>query len=426
MPFSSIKLLEPTQSPRVGAIQRVLVVDDSKLQRKILSVALRRWGFDVVEAASGQEALELAAVKRPDLVLSDWMMPGMSGLELCARFREAEGEEYSYFILLTSKNEKEEVALGLNSGADDFVSKPVNNNELRARIAAGERLVEMQRATAQANSALSAALEELQLLYDNIDRDLQEAKKLQQSLVKERFSKLHCGDISLMLRPCGHVGGDLVGFFEAGIRHIGVYAIDVSGHGISSALMTARLAGYLSTVTPDQNVALRRNRHGQFVPRRPEDVVSALNTLVLEEMETEHYFTLLLGFVELGTGRIVLSQAGHPHPVVQRVNGNIEQFGAGGFPVGLMKDAVFEQFELQLAQGDRLLILSDGVTECTKPNGEMLEEEGLATLMTELQEVFGPAFLEALMWRLTEFNGGSDFEDDISAILFEYHGLEAT
>ena len=412
--------------PHARAIRRVLVVDDSKLQRKLLSIALKKWGFEVTEAEGGEEALGLAAQNRPDLVLCDWMMPGMSGLELCQRFRELDGDEYTYFILLTSKSDKEEVARGLDSGADDFLSKPVDNNELRARITAGERLIEMQRNMVQANRALSETLGELQQLYDNIDSDLQEAKKLQQSLVKERFRALPVGDLSLMLRSSGHVGGDLVGFFEAGQKHVGLYALDVSGHGISSALMTARLAGYLSSAAPDQNVALHKNITGEFVPRAPDEVVADLNNLVLDEMETEHYFTLLIAFVELETGHMILSQAGHPHPAIQRVGGEIEMIGTGGFPVGLLSGVSFEKFELTLARRDRILILSDGVTECPGPDGTMLDEDGLISLMTDLSATRGPAFLEALIWRLTEFNGSEDFPDDISAILFEYQGLEAT
>lgn len=409
-----------------GAIRHVLVVDDSRLQRKLLTLALKRWGFDVAEADCAEQALEMAAQRRPDLVLSDWMMPGMSGLELCRRFREKDGDDYTYFILLTSKSEKEEVARGLDSGADDFLIKPIDNNELRARITAGDRLIEMQRSMAESNRTLSETLGELQQLYDNIDSDLQEAKKLQQSLIKERFRALPSGDLSLLLRSSGHVGGDLVGFFEAGAEHIGLYALDVSGHGISSALMTARLAGYLSGAVPDQNVALRKGANGLFVPRPPNEVVADLNDLVLDEMETEHYFTLLLAFVEIKTGHISISQAGHPHPAIQRADGRIEQEGAGGFPVGLLSGIKFEKFDLRLDPGDRILILSDGVTECPSPTGEMLGEDGLTELMQELEQTRGAAFLEALIWRLSEFNGSEDFPDDVSAILFEYQGVPDT
>ncbi len=422
MPSIHPAISEPTPQSGAGAIRYVLVVDDSRLQRKILTSSLKRWGFEVAEASGGEQALEMVQMRRPDLILSDWIMPGMSGLELCQRFREIDGDQYSYFILLTSKSEKEEVARGLDSGADDFLTKPVDSNELRARIRAGERLIDMQRSMARSNRKLSETLEEVQRLYDNIDSDLQEAKKLQQSLLRERHRSLPSGQLSLMLRSSGHVGGDLVGFFQAGPDHMGLYALDVSGHGISSALMTARLAGYLSSAAPDQNVALEKGADGRFVPRPPREVVSALNALVLDEMETEHYFTLLLAFVELKSGRMVLSQAGHPHPAVQRADKSVEQVGPGGVPVGLLPQARFDQFELTLNSGDRILILSDGVTECPGPDGQMLGEEGLADLMGELAQISGPAFLEALVWRLTEFNGATDFPDDVSAILFEFQG----
>ncbi len=403
----------------------MLVVDDSKLQRKILSLSLKRWGFTVSEAESGEQALGLVRAERPDLVLSDWMMPGMSGLELCQRLRAGGEEDYCYFILLTSKTEKEEVARGLDSGADDFLSKPVDGNELRARISAGERLLEMQRNLARSNRVLSETLDELQRLYDHIESDLIEAKKLQQSLLPERHRAWPEGDLSLMLRSSGHVGGDLVGFFEAGPDHVGLFALDVSGHGISSALMTARLAGYLSSAVPDQNVALRKCPDGGVMPRPPEQVVATLNDLVLDEMETEHYFTMMLAFLEHRTGHVVMAQAGHPHPAIQRADGRIEQCGPGGFPVGLLAGVKVDQFETTLHPGDRILILSDGVTECPGADGEMLGEDGLSSLMEELHATKGTAFLEALVWRLTEFNGSADFPDDVSAILFEYQGPDA-
>lgn len=407
---------------RGGAIRHVLVVDDSKLQRRILSASLLRWGFEVHEAGSGEEALKIAAEKTPDLILSDWMMSGMSGLDLCRQLRADSGEDYSYFILLTSKSEKNEIAQGLDSGADDFLTKPVDSNELRARINAGERLLEMHRELKAKNRVITDTLDELRRVYNSLDSDLIEAKKLQQSLLRERNKVFPSGELSLILRSSGHVGGDLVGFFPAGKRHLGIYGIDVSGHGVSSALMTARLAGYLSAAAPDQNVAMERQADGSFAPRPPEQTIAELNDLVLNEMETEHYFTLLLAFVDLQTGRVTIAQAGHPHPAIQRVDGSVEHIGTGGFPVGLVQGVTFEQFEVQLRPGDRIAILSDGVTECPDRTGTMLGEEGLSQLMVSLKDISGPAFLETLVWQLTEFAGGDDFPDDVSGAVFEYAG----
>jgi len=402
----------------------VLVVDDSRLQRRILAKSLVKWGFEVEEAESGEAAIAFCKSRRPDLILSDWMMPGMSGLEFCRAFRELSDGHYAYFILLTSKSEKEEVARGLDSGADDFLTKPVDNNELRARITAGERILHMQRELSENNRLISDTLDELQRVYDSLDKDLLEAKKLQQSLLRERHKTFDQGTLSLMLRSSGHVGGDLVGFFPAGLGQLGLFAIDVSGHGISSALMTARLAGYLSATAPDQNVALERKPDGRYAARPTSEVIATLNDLVLNEMETEHYFTLMLAVVDLNTGRVTIGQAGHPHPAIQRRDGSIVQTGTGGFPVGLLSGISFEQFDVQLESGDRLLILSDGVTECPDPAGQLLGEDGLERIMVKLRDVKGTALLEALIWELTDFAGGADFPDDVSGILFEYSGVD--
>lgn len=409
-----------TQVSAVPDKRTILVVDDSRLQRKILSSSLKRWGYSVMEAESGDAAIAICLEHKPELVISDWIMPGMSGLEFCREFRALTSESYGYFILLTSKSEKNEVAEGLDAGADDFLTKPVDGNELRARITAGERILEMQRELTVKNQVISDTLEELQSLYDSLDNDLIEAKKLQESLVPEKFKIFQGSSLSLLLRSSGHVGGDLVGYYPAGDGHLGLFSLDVSGHGISSALMTARLAGYLSSSALDQNVALERHADGTYRSRPMVETLEKLNELVLEEMETEHYFTIMLVVVNLKTGALEIGQAGHPHPVIQRKNGDVVQEGPGGFPMGLMSGISFSAFSAQLMPGDRLMILSDGVTECPDANGVMLGEDDLAKMLDRIRDVSGTAFFEALIWRLSEFAGHSEFPDDVSGVLFEF------
>ncbi|SEN46931.1 Serine phosphatase RsbU, regulator of sigma subunit [Roseovarius tolerans] len=412
------------ESGRVDAgddvIRRVLVVDDSRAQRRILTASLTRWGFDVREAESGDDALGICADYAPDLVLSDWMMPGMTGLEFCRAFRDMPRDTYGYFILLTSKSDKDEVALGLDAGADDFLTKPVNAAELRARIAAGARILQMERELTEKNRLITSTLDELQSLYDSLDSDLIEAKKLQQSLVSERYRDFGTAEVSLLLQSAGHVGGDLVGMFPISEGRIGLYGIDVSGHGISSALMTARLAGYLSSSVPEQNLALQKTRVGGFAPRPPAEAIAMLNRVIMSEMETEHYFTIALADVDLQSGQVIIAQAGHPYPALQRATGAVEFIGQGGLPVGLIDAAELQQFEVTMAPGDRLLIHSDGVTECAARDGALLDEDGLSRILRDLRQTRGRAFLESLIWRLSDFAGDADFQDDISAVLLEF------
>lgn len=409
-------------SPGQEGKRFVLVVDDSKVQRKILTAMLKRWGFQVAEAASGQEAMDFCESNHVDFVLSDWMMPGMNGLEFCEAFRKLDRQGYGYFILLTSKSEKGEIARGLEVGADDFLTKPVNADELRARITAGERILKMEGELQEKNRLVSATLNELTELYDMVDRDLMEAKKLQQSLIRERFKDFGAAQVSLTLRSSGHVGGDLVGFFRVDEHQIGIWGIDVSGHGITSALMTARLAGNLSGRSPEQNVALEADENGGFRLRNPADAADLLNTIVMNEMETEHYFTLLIANVDLRTGKVVMCQAGHPHPVIQRADGSCESVGTGGMPVGLIDAAYYSDFSVTLAPGDRIFIPSDGVMECPDPQESLLDDEGVRDFMAMNADRKGEKLLEAMITHLTEYSGQKDFPDDVSAVLLEFSG----
>lgn len=409
-------------TPKQGVVNNVLVVDDSRVQRRILSSYLGRWGYTVFEAGSGEEALEVCALEKVDLIVSDWMMPGMGGLDFCRIFRTLDREDYGYFILLTSKSDKAEVAQGLDVGADDFLTKPVAGDELLARIRAGERIMKMQRELSAKNDLVSSTLKEISALYDSLDRDLVEARKLQQSLVKDRFRDFGATQVSLLLRPSGHVGGDLVGFFPINNDKFGIFSIDVSGHGVASALMTARLAAYLTASTPDQNLAITHGTDGTYTAKSPAEVAKMLNKLMLEEMETDLYFTMILGHFDQKSGMFVMTQCGHPHPALQRIDGSVEYFGEGGLPVGLIPDAIFEDFEIQISKGERIILLSDGVTECPGGDGGMLGEDGLVVLIESIADLTGSTFFDTMLWDLNKFNDDRDFPDDISAILLEYSG----
>lgn len=407
-----------------GSISRVLVVDDSRLQRRILAGSLKKWGFEVIEADSGDAALHICRAAAPDLVLSDWMMPGMDGIEFCREFRQMDRADYGYFILLTSKSDKMEIAQGLDAGADDFLTKPVNPGELRARISAGDRIIAMQRELSDKNQMIGHTLQRLQAAYDAIDRDLVQAKKIQQSMVPELSRDFGASKVSLLLKPCGHIGGDLVGMFSARPGQVGFYSIDVSGHGITSAMMTARLGGYLSPVYFDQNLALVAGNDGHDL-RAPTDLAKLLNERQLADTGIDEYFTMIYATVDLATGMVQMVQAGHPYPMIIRPDGGVEFVGQGGLPIGLMAGAEFTQSEFRMHPGERLLLYSDGFTECSLAAGGMLEAEGLADLVRCCQPgQSGQEFLDDLYWNLTEIMApGQGMEDDISATLFEFNGL---
>ena len=394
-----------------------LVVDDSPSQRKMLKLLLKKWKFEVIEAEDGMQALGICQSREIDFVISDWVMPEMTGTDLCRAVRQIKGTHYVYFILLTSKKAKNEVAIGLDSGADDFLTKPVDMGELQARLRAGERLLSMQEDLVDKNRRITEAFDRLNSLYESIDSDLRAAARLQQSLIPGRIGK--CGPVRVgtVYHPSGHVGGDLLGFFQVSDTHIAAYSIDVSGHGVSSALLTAHLSNFFSSEHLDENIATRRAEDGSFQPRDPSTIARELNERMQDEADNDQYFTMIFADINLQTGMVRFCQAGHPNPVLIRATGEIEFVGEGGAPIGLIPDMEYDTEVIHIQAGDRLMFYSDGITECETPDGEMLENEGLQSLLSRHWGMSEDEVLDQIVAEMVKFTGKEQFDDDVSAML---------
>jgi DNA-binding response OmpR family regulator len=144
---------------------RILIAEDHYVSRHLLERNLHNWGFSVVTAEDGEKAAEiLESDDAPALAILDWMMPKMDGVEVCTRVRKRVDRPYIYLVLLTAKSQKEEIAAGLEAGADDYVIKPFDPDELRARIKVGQRVVELERTLARKVDDLQTALADVKRL----------------------------------------------------------------------------------------------------------------------------------------------------------------------------------------------------------------------------------------------------------------------
>lgn len=401
--------------------RRVLLVEYQQGQREALASQMLSGGYQVLATDCPHEALRLYSDFRPDLVLCDWLLPQMTGAEFCRAFRDLDKASRGYLILLTPADMSDGLEEGLQSGADDFVTLPISRAKLLARLGVADRVLRIEAELRASNTQLRTTLDRLQQTQAAMDRDLREARKLQQGLVRERGGKFGPLQISLLLRPAGHIGGDLVGFFPIGPDRIGLYALDVSGHGVTAALLTAQLSVHLSG-SADQNVALRAAQAGRDSVT-PAALAHFFNNMMLEEMNTDTYFTLIYAELNHVTGEAHIVQAGHPHPMLQRPDGTVTPLGQGGMPIGVFENPVFDEIALVLQPGDRLLITSDGVSEASNRSGRLLGDDGLEAIMRTNAFLGGHSFLESMAWSVTEYCGG-ERPDDMSAVLIEYQGTD--
>lgn len=140
---------------QIAASNRILVAEDDPISRRMLQAFLLKWGYEAELAADGLEALaKLERDDAPQLAILDWMMPGLEGPEVCRRIRQLPGRPYTYILLLTARGQKDDLLRGLESGVDDYLTKPFDSQELRARLRVGERILELQKNLIEAREEL--------------------------------------------------------------------------------------------------------------------------------------------------------------------------------------------------------------------------------------------------------------------------------
>lgn len=195
---------------------RVLVADDDQISRKVVKALLSKWGYEVVEAESGTQAWDiLQEADSPRLVVMDWMMPGMDGLDICRRLRDAGNRTYHYIILLTSRDSKEDIIGGLNAGADDYITKPFFHQELEVRLRVGGRILKLQKSLEEALELqlYQAQHDPLTDIFNHgeilgvLEREIERSKRENTSLA------VIMGDIDHFKKvndKYGHVAGDAV------------------------------------------------------------------------------------------------------------------------------------------------------------------------------------------------------------------------
>lgn len=373
---------------------KVLIADDNQIDRMVLSRIVRNQGYEVIEAENGALAVTAFEEYRPDIVLLDVMMPVMDGREAARRIKADAGEDFVPVIYLTSLTDAQSLADCLESGGDDFLSKPYNPIILKAKISSFYRMREMHRTLQSQRDTIAVHNEHL--LHE-------------QHVAKAVFDNVaHAGclsapNIRYMLSPLAVFNGDvlLAARNPAGGMH--VLLGDFTGHGLPAAIGAMPLAEIFYGMTA-KGFALS-------------DILREIN-LKLKGILPVGFFCCAV-VVELNFDRKSMQvwMGGVPNCFLLRgKTGEVDTLASRNLPLGVLSNEKFkDEFEeYQVEAGDRLFIWSDGIQEARNPSGEMFGEERLRNVFE--QAATPEAVFEDIQTTLNDFLEGSGNDDDTTLL----------
>ncbi len=385
---------------------KILVVDDNEMNRDMLSRRLARKGHRVEQANDGQSALELIEQKPFDLILLDIMMPGIDGIAVLKILRKSYSVTELPIIMVTARDDSIDVVQALKLGASDYITKPVDFPVVLARV-------QTQLSLKRAHAALETA-------NQRMTQDLEAAARIQQALLPSALPSKKGSRFAWRYRPCDELGGDSLSIFKISDRHIGMFILDVSGHGVPAALLAVTVTHTLSVHIHQFSVLTDpSNDPSGYSIVSPAKVAERLNDLYPMDRKTLLYFALLYGIFDTHTNQFRFVSAGMPGPIVSRQNEPPKILDAPCVPIGLLEDSDYEEQVIELELGDRIYLHSDGLYEEKDLSGEQFGRKRLRTAVENTRTMSLQLSIDSLVHEIVTWKGSEDMSDDISIVAFE-------
>ncbi|MCJ2375233.1 SpoIIE family protein phosphatase [Vibrio sp. ZSDZ34] len=400
-------------SPRENDLDRtILLVEDNRTTQILIKSLLTKRGYNVLTASHGQEAIRiLNANSTIQFVLSDWVMPEMDGIALCQTLKSQHSNRYIFFVLLSSQDDQASIINGINAGADDFVAKNTAIDELDARIRAGFRTLSLH------NELLNKKTQ-LDLAYQTIRQDLEAASDFIKHLLPSQ-TELNGVEMTYISMPCTQIGGDMLGYSRLDDDHVGFYLLDVSGHGVSSALLSFSVQHSLAISTGASSL-VRKNVNGSGQAVSPIEVVEKLNNLYCQDSKSALYFTMIYALLNTKTGVLTYTVAGHPPFVLYRAKQQTTQLiGRESYVIGMFDFADYQLDTIQLEPGDEVWLYTDGLTEA-RVDAKMFSEQRLSDEIQACHKLPYQAKTSAIIESLQSWQEKTEFEDDVSLLVAKW------
>ncbi len=389
--------------------ERILVIDDSDDSRDLIGRFLEKAGYEVMAATDGQDGLTKALAAEPDLILLDIMMPGMDGYEVCETLKKEARTRDIPVIFLSALGESRDKIRGLEIGGADYITKPFDRGEALARVRTHLKISRLTREVMVANR-------ELVDKQQRLDEDLQAAAGIQQSLLPKLLPTTAAFDMAWKYIPSEAIGGDIFNVFplDGDGERLAFYMIDVSGHGVPSALVTVSVSQSLQPLSG--RIIKNKNNIAS-----PGEVLTALDQEYPIE-RFDKYFTMVYGILDAGEGVLTYSSAGHPPPVHLHERSPYDLLDKGGPIIGLGGRVPFEEGAVSLTQGDKVILYTDGVSECQDAQGSFYGEQRFYQLLETMKKKPIAVMMEEIVKDIGTFLSGVKPRDDITILGIEYRG----
>ena len=392
---------------------KILVVDDVLLNHRTLTSLLEPEGYVLLQACNGREAVDVALRELPDLIILDSIVPLMHGYEACSLLKQNTDSEHIPIIFISCIHDESFKIKCLELGVSDYITKPFNEAEVCMRVRNHVRLYQMTK-------ALRTAHQQLCDKQQRLDEDLRSAAIIQQSLIPKHAPHLPHVQLAWQYIPCERVGGDIFNIHRLDETHLALFMLDVSGHGVSAAMVTVSVS---QSLTPQLGHLLKKRQPlpPYYAITPPAEVLRALDKeYPFERFST--YFTLSYLVLDCRYGRLRYSSAAHPPPLLLRQGGEVVRLREGGAIIGLGGVTPFTEGAVQLSPGDRLVLYTDGALDCLNPHGESFGEERFVNAVVAWHSAPVDTMCDRLLQALFAHGGGVSPQDDISVLALEYQG----
>ena len=384
---------------------RILIADDQQDVLDALRLLLKGHGYAIETVNSPADLLAAVTRQEFDILLIDLnyardTTSGREGLDVLSRLKQI--EDAPPVVAMTGWATVGLAVEAMQFGVSDFVEKPWTNTKLleilHKQVGLGrERRESLRRAAEEAR-----AREEAMLHLQEQEREISEAKAIQEKLLPHEIPQMPGYEIASAWQSARLVGGDYFDILPLDEKTLGVCIADVAGKGMPAALLMSNLQAAVRGLS---SLAIAPNLF-----------CSRLNSIVYRNTESDRFITFFYAHLDGPTRRLSYVNAGHNPPFVVRADGSHERLREGGAVLGVFANRNYELGLAQLSPGDRLVLFTDGVTEAVNPAGEEFGEGRLLELLVDNRELSADELQAKILATVAEFGGGR-WQDDATLVV---------